>query len=978
MTLTIRLELDGAAIEDGGMLQGMDAGDIKQIISNTNDVVANLADDLRELIPSANVSRGQIAVPASAKSAVALPAGSLGVKVDSTGASGRLSVRWPSHAAAATGVVALDADQLLWWKMRPGSAVVEGRFRLRPLGGAIREAVIEVDPRLRLLPGLTSGPIGGVKIEEGTSNLVKVELAEPATTEVQFRLAWLWPDASGMGTLLLPRAALRADRLSRDWTVVSAEPKLEIDRFSATSGAPSPAEFAQVWPDANIAGSLIVGASVDEHNRAIVVRPAVSLPHLENSTDWSVSGSLAQVVYTALLTDVPTTRYEHRLMLPSQVKVSRVAVTHGVRSAAIRWIQQPDGVLIVSLLEPPAVEQTLTVAADLALPHDQTEIRLPIVALEKTIEDDCVLRIYRQNDVQLRLRPAAGWSQADDVDLGKYRLGFGRLTAALRSKLARQESPGVSRAPNQPHVTGAMFTRVDEADGDWRGEVNLNLVVSGGVLDELRLSVPEEWSGPLEIEPAMEQRLEASSGELRRQIVLRPREAVSGSLEIKLRGPIHGGASGVQAPDVALVGEHVIERFVLLDRGSAGEQIDWEMSGLLAAGPSGAAALPTAWRDTGGDLFRVVGPRFDATARTRQTGSPTPRVHLADLRAVVYPGRRIAVTAAMTVQPLGAHETVFSLPSGCRLVQALVDDVPAPCTAGGLRTWKVPAPSDVLPYRLTITYDTYVPADAPSDASLRLAAPLLVGMEVEQSLWTVEHDDSGLDAAIGLRGAVTTVPTEQARACSPSEAELTRLQAPVRALEAIATAQGTNLPPSVLAESFVRWGRALATSHQRLLEIQDQGGALAATTDRLQAALDEAARVRQRLVQSGVLDDSDAAELNGAGVEVEPATAIHFLVRGNPGELQLTCQAPQTNYATSRSAVACYLAATALLLGLVGRSAAAREWLMSHGTFVMGIVGVAWWLLAPLGWLGWIPMLAAVWCTIRSPWPRSRYEAGSA
>lgn len=33
---------DKATIEDGGTLQGMDAGDIKQIISNTNDVVANL------------------------------------------------------------------------------------------------------------------------------------------------------------------------------------------------------------------------------------------------------------------------------------------------------------------------------------------------------------------------------------------------------------------------------------------------------------------------------------------------------------------------------------------------------------------------------------------------------------------------------------------------------------------------------------------------------------------------------------------------------------------------------------------------------------------------------------------------------------------------------------------------------------------------------------------------------------------------
>src|SRR5215471_6501163 len=33
---------DKPAIADGGTLQGMDAGDIKQIISNTNDVVVNL------------------------------------------------------------------------------------------------------------------------------------------------------------------------------------------------------------------------------------------------------------------------------------------------------------------------------------------------------------------------------------------------------------------------------------------------------------------------------------------------------------------------------------------------------------------------------------------------------------------------------------------------------------------------------------------------------------------------------------------------------------------------------------------------------------------------------------------------------------------------------------------------------------------------------------------------------------------------
>jgi len=49
------------AIEDGGMLQGMDAGDIKQIISNTNDVVANLGvmtSKIGALIDNVNNGKG--------------------------------------------------------------------------------------------------------------------------------------------------------------------------------------------------------------------------------------------------------------------------------------------------------------------------------------------------------------------------------------------------------------------------------------------------------------------------------------------------------------------------------------------------------------------------------------------------------------------------------------------------------------------------------------------------------------------------------------------------------------------------------------------------------------------------------------------------------------------------------------------------------------------------------------------------------
>jgi Effector Associated Constant Component 1 len=55
-------------------------------LGNVDDeVVASLAEDLRELIPSADVSRNQTAVPASAKSAVAFAIGQLIIGLTSGG-----------------------------------------------------------------------------------------------------------------------------------------------------------------------------------------------------------------------------------------------------------------------------------------------------------------------------------------------------------------------------------------------------------------------------------------------------------------------------------------------------------------------------------------------------------------------------------------------------------------------------------------------------------------------------------------------------------------------------------------------------------------------------------------------------------------------------------------------------------------------------------------------------------------------------
>src|SRR5438132_12174774 len=103
------------------------------------------------------------------------------------------------------------------------------------------------------------------------------------------------------------------------------------------------------------------------------------------------------------------------------------------------------------------------------------------------------------------------------------------------------------------------------------------------------------------------------------------------------------------------------------------------MTGLLTGGSGAGADLRRAWRTAGGDLFRVVGQRFDAIANARPASAAAPRAALADIRCVLKAGRRLVITARLTVQPLGAHDAVFELPVESRLVQALVDDRPVAC-----------------------------------------------------------------------------------------------------------------------------------------------------------------------------------------------------------------------------------------------------------------------------------------------------------
>jgi hypothetical protein len=247
-------------------------------------------------------------------------------------------------------------------------------------------------------------------------------------------------------------------------------------------------------------------------------------------------------------------------------------------------------------------------------------------------------------------------------------------------------------------------------------------------------------------------------------------------------------------------------------------------------------------------------------------------------------------------------------------------------------------------------------------------------MEVQESLWTIDNDRAprNFDGGNRLRFAISDPEKEGTLAA----AELARLETLAHLLDSIASAQTVELPRRILADSFLRWKHELTGIQHRLSALQEQKQLAPDMAAQMQLALDAAARSEQRLLQAGILNESEVGETMRAPKSVEPASATYYLAKGAPGELTISWTSQQPPR-LSRGVIAAAVTAIAMVVALVLQLTLVREFFASRPHWALALVGIAWWLLAPLGWIGWLAVFAAVWCAVRPVAPRSGYETGS-
>jgi len=111
-------------------------------------------------------------------------------------------------------------------------------------------------------------------------------------------------------------------------------------------------------------------------------------------------------------------------------------------------------------------------------------------------------------------------------------------------------------------------------------------------------------------------------------------------------------------------------------------------------------------------------------------------------------------------------------------------------------------------------------------------------------------------------------------------------------------------------------------------------------------------------------------QMDVALINEEPPAAIWLSADGPTEELKLSVAASAGDEFTATSLLALLLIGLAAVLGPLSRFHQARDWLCAYAHLALAIAGVAWWLIAPFGWLGWLLVAAGLWRSLRFPTAR--------
>ncbi len=911
--------------------------------------------DLR--VPTITESRARVEFPADrGECEISAPLGAqdladeAGIITAQLGPANRLRVEYRPNRKSEEQSARVSVDQRIWWKIRPGSVVADGRFEFASTDGELRELVLQTDPQVKLLPLDSDAGIARQWVEEGSLNTIHLELAPPYPTEASLHATFLVVGATGSGAFLPPLIEAETDTTIRNWHAVSVIPGWQVEGLEPGL---SPDQFARAWSGTMEVPDLAWDRTVVKSAPTLSVRPAAERSVAFEHVDYSIGRTTSIVHYKAEI-QPGIAAFQFAVAVPPMVRVRTVTAEDARGPLQIQSWRSSDGVVTVALAEALDRKFDMTIEADFETPA-QRSFLAPLVALLDVDSSNYFVRVFRRSDAKVQIGENSGFAASDSSVVGSFVAGLGRLVQEFEvddEASSRQLRLVVSA--NTPELTGRLFTVLSSQQERWNADVHAELVVQGGVVDSLRLELPENWNGPFEIQPAVEHSLLSIPGQTRKQLLIRPQRAIEDRMELVISASLSSANDNVRCPDVDLLEAPAVARYVALPAGET-TQLTWETSGMQAAMVD-AATWPGKSHAQRFEFFQVVSNRFEAVARRAADTLSQPSVSLADVEITWQADRRYFGTVRFDMLPGGLADCVLAVPPHCELTAVTLDSGMANLKRISDRAMHIGLGRRKLPLRLSATFQGRAPlSDSGGVAHLNFAAPSLEGMPATRTLWTIHAPQSFGDAR-----------SEQATLISASEQNIERLRSCLLALE--------SGPESLSAETLgtdVRnwastWNRRFEAIARRLdaMETSDTSN-----NSKTLAQLQSRLLTRTAKLSAAVEPPADDALASGGMRTVADTMSLRLQAEGplSAVEVQYAVPSGRSSGVFVAGSLLIILVTILGLLSPLPQRQAAMDWIKRNAWMLLALSGVVVWLAFPLGVFGWGVVATAV---ILAHWTR--------
>ncbi len=873
------------------------------------------------------------------------------------GNANRLDVRWPIGGGGVESVApTLEVEELMWVKVRPGTTVVDARFKYRVLEGRVSQLRLLTDPRLRLLPETTpQSVIAAVHTIPGDPQKIDLELSHPVSDHLEVDLSFLVTGTSGVGNLRLPRLESSGARAVRRWLGVSVDPALQ-SRVQAGEDSKQldVPEFAAAWGPSEGKPLAAFGVPRGEPMWGLSTQPNEPHASVEQTLVLSLGRSSTRAQFDAVVAITGGYLFQLGLQIPRGLVIDQVAMLEDDVQRVARWSTDADGQTTVFFTAPVNGRQRMTVRGRWE-PTVADSFVVPIIRLLGAETKKNFLQLYRQSAVLANVELAPGTSQVEPGELVSPE-GFGALLGCY-SLDTPSAGATVRLSPNAERARAVAVTSLQRDGQRWVAELEYHVNVTEGLADTLEFEVPAQWSEPYQIEPALPLKVVPIPGEIRRRMVVTPPEPIQGPFQFKVRGRVALSAGDrLRVPDILPLHVQQADRFVVLPSHLDLQQVVWDTMGLSRA------TLPADFLARGRNaqsqtVYQVAGDHFQATLNAVKRAGLASRVVLADIHVTWQGDGKCQGVATFDLEQGTAGSCVLELPTGYQLVHAAVESLPALLLPIDATHWRLNLGPQQLPQRVQVIYTGTLVGSATQRV---FQAPRLVDLKVGQTLWAI-HSPSQLGVPRSNRPEFVSL--------TAPEYTLAQLENLSSLVQLPAEIVGEHLP-----EEMVRWYQPWKQRYEASRATLDWQLTTVAAARLSSDPMSEARKLDQQIATAYSRLGLPAAETR-RGDLIDASTELVIAGRGSlsPAYYTTPSESPSIplSYAAPPDGRALrWLTALAIVLGgAVGVVVVQRRsFPVLPAVWVIGAAGLAWWLFLTPSIVGLVVFLGACAAGLHSRW----------